>query len=273
MSDIVFHKLIKNSFRNNIPSVQGTYPKWNLIRSRSGSIKIDDRDFKAFQQLYTVKPDGNVGNGEISLFWLYNYQVKNTEKPTNRAKSVGGKNADLNIDNMPVEAKAYKEKKTSPIKLGEFGGKKEFIKLVQLLFLIENLLNRKSENMIDLKNFSYKDLRIAAESMCKVRQYILQDTSGDIKKMPLFSNLYEKIEDIDKLFNSLGLKKCTFSKTASRPGGERIALDMSKYILTEMFKGKPGENGFMANMPPKEKNQFDSIDTVFIVVYSIKVLF
>ena len=67
MSDIEFHQLIKKSFKNNIPSVSGKYPQWNLIRKQSGNFLIDKNDIESFQRLYTVKPDGNTGNGEISF--------------------------------------------------------------------------------------------------------------------------------------------------------------------------------------------------------------
>ena len=66
-----FHNEIVNTFgEGNIPAVS---KKYNLPEE-SGRFIIDTADHEAFIKLFTVVDSQGTGNGEISLYWLFNYQ-------------------------------------------------------------------------------------------------------------------------------------------------------------------------------------------------------
>ena len=49
--------------------VYGTYD----IPNKSFQLDIDPADAETFSQLFKLAPDKTIGNGEISLYWLFNY--------------------------------------------------------------------------------------------------------------------------------------------------------------------------------------------------------
>jgi len=270
-----FHNEIKKTFRGNIPSVQGRYFNFKNLTDKGVKTVDNSNDASNFKKLFLVAPDKNTGNGEVALFWLFNYKNYDGKFPptkNQRAKHLGGAEADLMIDGIPIEVKAYPKSLDTASKLGKFLGadpnqkelpknekkKREFVNLVKLLFLIDNLLYRETGSMRDIQSFEYYKLRDAADSMCRIRKVLLDDPK--IKKLPFFDKISGKIDDIDKMFNNLGLKECTYDKNYSpgdRAGGEKIATQMIRLIIKLVTDGKPGPGGFVVNM---KKNDPTSIE-------------
>ena len=68
-----------------IPKVTGTY------RVKPGILQVHPMDMPTFQALFAAGTNKGVGNGEVSLFWLFNWGRR-----SNRAKETrGGNDPDL----------------------------------------------------------------------------------------------------------------------------------------------------------------------------------
>ena len=67
-----FHNLIVKTLgnvRDNSPTK--TNDKYYPARFA----KLVGTDETNFRKLYTIKPDAQTGNGEVALFWLWNYHM------------------------------------------------------------------------------------------------------------------------------------------------------------------------------------------------------
>jgi hypothetical protein len=228
---------------NRIPKVAGTY------RIAPGLTKLHPGDVDTFQQLYDVAPNKGVGNGEVSLFWLYNWGPR-----SNRAQETrGGNDPDLRVDGKNVEVKAYG--KHNKISLGRFQDQKVFRELISTIFAVDNLM--RESGFVDVANFKYKDLSRAAEHFCSLRHMMMSDETG-ITKFPFFRTTMSKIQSFEKLAAANGLNAACYSGSSKRPGGERIALELSKYIIRQLLGEKPGDKGYMLNtIPDYSKRRMD----------------
>lgn len=235
--DETYDKVIKNALKvEEIPQVQGNYP---LGRD----VNIDGEDAKIFKALYAVAPpkkgkeidsagSKTTGNGEISMYWLFNFQPGHSAQGTQ-----GGGKPDLEIDGKGVEVKAYD---TSRITLGRFSSDKANIDLLNTLFGLDALVSTiektdgKDKKASSL-NFSRSDISRAFNT--------LQDFSGNAdlrelaSKYPLINSIYSKI---DNLVTELGLQP---SFTATDAAGALL-----KRILLRKFGEKPGFGGYIVNV-------------------------
>jgi hypothetical protein len=235
--DETYDKVIKNSLKvEEIPQVQGRY-------ELGKDTNINGEDAKIFRTLYPAAPpkkgkeidtagSKGTGNGEISMYWLFNFQPGHTAEGTQ-----GGGKPDLNIDGVGVEVKAYD---SSRITLGRFASDKANIDLLNTLFGLDALVSTidKTEGK-DKKasslNFSRSDISRAFNT--------LQDFSGntDLRelstKYPLINSIYSKV---DNLIQQLGLQPNFTSNDA--------AGALLKRILLTKFKEKPGFGGYIVNV-------------------------
>lgn len=228
---------------NNIPKVAGTYTV------SPGLKHLHPNDVATFQQLYDVAPNKGVGNGEVSLFWLYNWGSRK-----NRAQETrGGNDPDLRIDGKNVEVKAYG--KHNKISLGRFQDQKVFRELISTIFAIDNLM--RESGFVDVANFKYRDLARAADHFCSLRHMLMSDKTG-ITKFPFFKSTMNKIQNFEKLAAANNLKASCYSGADKRPGGDAIALELSKYIIAQLLGEKPGDKGYMLNtIPDATKRKMD----------------
>jgi hypothetical protein len=235
--DETYDKVIKNALKTEkIPQVQG---KYNLGKD----VNINGKDAETFKALYAVAPpkkgkdidtagSKGTGNGEISMYWLFNFQPGHSAEGTQ-----GGGKPDLNIDGKGVEVKAYD---SSRITLGRFSSDKDNIDLLNTLFGLDALVStiektegkdKKSSSL----NFSKSDISRAFNT--------LQDFSGndDLRqlatKYPLINSIYSKV---DNLIQQLGLQS---NFTAVDAAGTLL-----KRILLVKFKEKPGFDGYIVNV-------------------------
>jgi len=235
--DETYDKVIKNALKiEEIPQVQDSY-------ELGKDTNVNGEDAKIFKALYSVIPpkkgkeidtagSKGTGNGEISMYWLFNYQPGHTAQGTQ-----GGGKPDLNIDGVGVEVKAYD---SSRITLGRFASDKANINLLNTLFGLDALVSTidKTEGK-DKKasslNFSRSDISRAFNT--------LQDFSGnaDLRelatKYPLINSIYSKVDD---LIQQLGLQS---NFTAADAAGTLL-----KRILITKFKEKPGFGGYIVNI-------------------------
>lgn len=135
-----FDKIIKNTLNSNERTVKGQKYKIPGTASKGGTLTIDKKDVESFKKLFTKKPNSGVGNGEVSLYWLFNYTTKAQKlseamKPAKENR--GGDAADLTINGKAVEVKSYP--KHSQMTLGKFKDDRESLELFNYLFSFINL--------------------------------------------------------------------------------------------------------------------------------------
>ena len=111
-----FEELIKQTVKNKKPSKKYSVPK------KSGDLKIAAADVKSFKDLFTKKPNAGVGNGEVSLFWLFG----------KGSGHEGGGKADLVLNGKNCEVKSYPKHDT--MTLGKFKDDKAALELLSYLF-------------------------------------------------------------------------------------------------------------------------------------------
>jgi len=225
-----------------IPKVTGNY------EIKPGKLIVNKQDMITFQKLFSAGTNKGVGNGEVSLFWLFNWGGSN-----NRAQETrGGNDPDLRIDGKNVEVKAYG--KHNKFSLGRFQNQKEFRELIAIIFSVDNIM--RESGFTDVANFKYIDLSRSAETFCKLRQVVM--SNKQLRDFEFFQQLVKKIDRFETLALQEGLKSVCYTGANTRPGGEKIAMELSKYILKNLLGEKPGDGGYMLNLiPDSSKKKMD----------------
>ena len=173
----VLNEAANNSFddiiKKKIPKANRTVKGRYSLQARSFDLSIDRRDQATFKKLFKEAPDKTVGNGEISLYWLFNYGPGRKRAFETR----GGNEPDLKIDGKAVEVKAYP--KHDPISLGRFQDRRIFRSLLNTLFGISNLFAafeggtaRGKQSFKGELSFRYPDLVQAAERYIMLRDLL-----------------------------------------------------------------------------------------------------
>lgn len=222
------------SDEKRIPQVMGNYT------IKPGKLVIDYRDLATFQDLFAAGTNKGVGNGEVSLFWLFNWGRRSGRAIETR----GGNDPDLKIDNINVEVKAYD--KHGKISLGRFQDQKVFREMLSIIFSVDNIM--RDGGFTDVANFKFTDLARSAETFCQIRHMLLSEPS--LGKFKFFEQLLKKAERFETLASNNGMNPVCYSGPKTRPGGNIIAMEMSKYILKELLGQKPGNKGYMLNLVP-----------------------
>ena len=114
---------------------------------------LSGEDQKVFSDLFDEKPasasgkkSAGSGNGEISSYWAFQYNVKQGYEVTDGR---GGDDPDLIINGIGVEIKDYPGKK---IKLGKFSSDYSSVGLLGDLFAFKSLLTALEGNKINSSN-------------------------------------------------------------------------------------------------------------------------
>lgn len=250
-----FHKLIKKTLgnlRENSPSMTADRYKPSL-RFKSLSNK---NDIKNFKKLYNVKPKAVYGNGEVALFWLWNYHESNLndkDEPDNIICHAGasGNEPDLKYNRTNIEIKSYPAGASRDIKtnIGRFQGKEDFVYLVNQIFSIRNALmggiseDGKPARSVATLLFGYKELAEAAEQFCILRSALHKmEKEGDLPTV--FKGMKKTTDAWDAKANAQGLRSCT----KDRAGGHHIASELIRYGIKEIMGDKPGNKGYMLNV-------------------------
>ena len=128
-----FDKVIKEAVPDDRLAVSKKYK----IPTGGGILKIDKKDQEIFKKLFRENAGSKgVGNGEVSLYWVFNYYKGVNQK---RCKENRGDDAaDLVIDNIPCEVKSY-PRHTGKVGLGKFKNAYEFRELLSIIFGINSL--------------------------------------------------------------------------------------------------------------------------------------
>ena len=238
----------------NIDTIPQSKNKYKFGGSSTFDIQVKSDDLDIWKKLWGVKPPKvgkeigsagslGVGNGEISLYWLYNYSNSGVDVTMGRE----GDDPDLRFNGEGVEVKAY-DKHTGLLSLGRFGADKENLRLLGMIFGLNNLVKVLGKDevakTINPTNFKGTDLIPAMENVVKLKNLELGDLA---KTYPLFATIKN---NIDSLVDKLG----SFSTA------EEGARNMAHELVTSKLKRKPGNKGFLASLKESGDIRFFAVD-------------
>jgi hypothetical protein len=222
-----FEKNIENVFKGEVPQAYGNY------QIKPGPFKLDPRDVEPFKRLF-LENDGkkDVGNGEISLYWLFNNSGGTAQE--NR----GVDKPDLIINGDAVEVKAYPTHSTK-IGVGKFKQDIESRTIITRLFGVQNLTTAlrgvEEKAFVSEVSFNLGNLKNSFDKVIEMNNVLsrpeLQSILGEFET---FKQLNEEIKFLVNLV----------------PGGDSKTL--AKYtmgtLIGNKLKRKPGEGQYVLNL-------------------------
>ena len=269
-----FYEYISKKYDGTIPEASKDY-----MLPGTGNLEIkNENDLRIFNELYFESRSQGTGNGEVSLFWLFNCgpkRIKNFSKSgssnyvqVNQGASLSApdlkfdepnKHANATPDNNPgtfAEIKSFSPSAfaTNKETLTRYGRFTTFIDMVNLLSAADNLVG---DNLIDegnttgLQNINYDKLVQAAENFCELRSVI---SKNYLQRYKIFKKMVANMEEFDRLAATDPiLKPCQRERPGqNRPGGELIAKRLVGYLVLEAIGQKPGFGSYMVNVPDQK---------------------
>ena len=217
------------------------------------SVQVAESDKETWNKLFNVAPpkkgeeEGEtkgVGNGELALYWLYNYSKSGVSVEEGRK----GDDPDLFFNGVGVEVKAYSSH-TGKIGLGRFGADKENLSLLSVIFGIDTLSKTlgggETLKTINPTNFKGEDLIPAFVQVLELEK--IDDLSGLATRYPIFKTLKDNIDTLNTQLNN-----------PDTP--ETAAKAMTLKMLTSKLGRKPGNGGYLANVLKNGDIKFFAID-------------
>ena len=253
----LYDKVILNALYGQNPEgkpVPTTKSKYKFGGTSTFNVQVQSNDLEIWKKLWGVKPPKvgkevgsagslGVGNGEISLYWLYNYSNSGVDVTMGRS----GDDPDLYFNGQGVEVKAY-DKHTGLLGLGRFGADKENLRLLGMIFGLNNLVKVLGKDevvkTINPTNFKGTDLIPAMENVVKLKNTDLGDLAATY---PLFGTIKK---NIDSLVGSLG------DFTTAEEG----AINMAHQLVSSKLERKPGPGNFLASIMESGDMRFFAID-------------
>ena len=253
----LYDKVIVNDLYGQNPEgkpVPTTKSKYKFGGTSTFNVQVQSNDLEIWKKLWGVKPPKvgkevgsagslGVGNGEISLYWLYNYSNSGVDVTMGRS----GDDPDLFFNGKGVEVKAY-DKHTGLLGLGRFGADKENLRLLGMIFGLNNLVKVLGKDevvkTINPTNFKGTDLIPAMENVVKLKNTDLGDLAATY---PLFGTIKK---NIDSLVGSLG------DFTTAEEG----AINMAHQLVSSKLERKPGPGNFLASIMESGDMRFFAID-------------
>ena len=250
-SSEVYDNTIKRALKvEEIPRSKNKYP----FPGKGGStfnITVKSDDMPTFKALYGVAPpkkgqsEGQtkgVGNGEIALYWLYNFSDSGIEVSEGRA----GDDPDLYFNATGVEVKAYGK---PVIGLGRFGADKENLGLLSVIFginaLSKALGGEGTTRTVNPTNFKGSDLVPALQQVLDLEE--IDDLSSLASKYPIFKTIQNNVAVVNKALND-------------PTNAVEAAIAMSFQLLDSKLGRKPGDGGFLADVLGNGDIKFYGID-------------
>jgi hypothetical protein len=230
-----------------IPKPRGKY----TLKEGTFIEQVSSEDKLTFDKLYNVAPpkkgeeEGEtkgVGNGEIALYWLYQFSGNQVEVGRS------GDDPDLFIDGKGVEVKAYKSH-TGKIGLGRFGTDRDNLQLLSIIFgikaLSEVLGSKEKGPAINPTNFKGTDLLPAFAQLLELERI------PDLERLASQYNVFATIkQNIDTVNSELK------NPTEAKEGAQAMAYKM----VESKLKRKPGDGGYLANVLKNGSIKFFQID-------------
>ena len=260
------------------PSKKGGY-KIPAISNGAGTLQVAKTDLENFQKLYP-KHLGNatIGKGEEALFWLFGGHRTGAN---NGAKSVGGGGADLQLKKgsifIPSEVKAYP--KPDQMTLGKFKEDRDSIEIFSFLFGFYNMFmqfgdHKKVNNKTilaykTLLTFTVEDV-VEALAYYDVLKVIFTDPKiqrkianlrahGHVSQGSTMTQAKQAVAKKEKVINGFDKNVIKYAKTvgltapaiktATNAQRENLASFLVRAFLSTKLSKKPGDGGFMVNVP------------------------
>jgi hypothetical protein len=230
-----------------IPTPRGKY----TLKNGTFMEQVSPEDKSTFDKLYNTAPpkegetegeSKGVGNGEVALYWLY--QFSGSDVTIGRT----GDDPDLFINGEGVEVKAYKSH-VGKIGLGRFGTDRDNLQLLSIIFgikaLSEVLGSKEKGPAINPTNFKGTDLIPAFEQLLELERI------PDLERLASQYNVFATIkQNIDTVNTELK------NPTDAKEGARAMASKMVKSKLSR----KPGDGKYLANVLPNGNIKFFQID-------------
>ena len=247
--DAVIKKGLGLKPEDNIPLAQGSYK----IEGGTFDFNVASEDMENFNKLYPLAPpkkgetEGQtkgVGNGEIALYYLYQYQ----KTPINVEDGRGDDQPDLIMNGIGVEVKAMPSH-SGQIKLGRFGKDRENLYLLSNifgLFTLTKTFEGEDTPSINPTNFSATILPTALKAVY------------DFNKI---ENLDELVKTYPQVFGQINKNIQTVLRFLKSPKNEEeAAIATAKRLAKSKLERKPGYTGYLANVLKNGSIKFFKID-------------
>ena len=237
-----------------IPTTPSKY-KFNGLGGDTFTEEVKEADKDIFNKLYAVKPPKvgqevgsagslGVGNGEIALYWLYNFSNSGVAVTEGRE----GDDPDLRFNKVGVEVKAYKNP-NGTVGLGRFGQDKENLALLSIIFglntLSEVLGDEPPEKSVNPTNFNGQQLEDAMQVLIDFDS--IDGLNSLAEQYPLFKSIQNNIDSVK-------------SKLGNFDDARSGAILMADRLVRSKLERKPGNGGYLANVKPDGGLKFFQID-------------
>jgi len=257
--DAVIRKHLDLKNDQPIPRVKNNYP-FPGSGGATFSIQVKGDDLKYWKDFWTLTPpkkgaeigttSKGSGDGEISLYWLYQYSDSNVEARGTQ----GADNPDLEFDGVGVEVKAY-PKHTGKHGLGRFGQDVEQLKMLGVIFGI-NALATQFKGIEDGKKRAPKNvnpLTWDGGNLKNAMEEVLKFSNIDLEQLAAIPG-YDIFKEIKENMDFLGDKLGDYS--TAEEGARAMALEFVKPKIAR----KPGPGGFLVNVLNNGNCKFWQID-------------
>jgi len=243
--DAIIRAHLKLEDDEPIPRVKGTYP-WSGKGGATFNIQVKSDDLKHWKDFWTLTPpkvgeeigttSKGSGDGEISLYWLY--QHSNT---ANVRGTQGADNPDLEFNGVGVEVKAFgaKTAHASAKGLGRFASDKPQLDALGILFGFQKLIvalepkaSGKFPADISPGNFHAHQLIGAFEIL---QQLLDVDLDALGAQYSLFNDIKMRLDSLK-------------AKIGEWDSPEDGARKMTVYFMSPKVGRKPGDGGFLVNV-------------------------
>ena len=245
-----YNKVIRKALglkdNEEIPTPRGKY----TLKNGTFTEQVSSEDKPEFDKLYNTAPpkegetegeSKGVGNGEVALYWLYQFSGNKVEVGRS------GDDPDLFINGKGVEVKAYKSH-VGKIGLGRFGTDKDNLQLLSIIFgikaLSEALGARKEGPAINPTNFKGTDLIPAFEQVLELER--IPDLERLASQYNVFATIKQNIDTVNEVLKN---------PTDAKEGARAMASKMVKSKLSR----KPGDENYLANVLPNGSIKFFQI--------------
>jgi hypothetical protein len=240
-----------------IPKAKGTY-EWPGRGGSTFNIQVGGEDLKYWKDFWTLTPpkagaeigttSKGSGDGEISLYWLYQYSNSAEVKGTQ-----GSDNPDLEFDGVGVEVKAYGKMAHASAKgLGRFSSDKPQLDALGILLGFQKLIvalepkaSGKFPADISPNNFHAHQLVGAFEVL---QQLLDVDLDALGKEYSLFNDIKTRLDSLK-------------AKIGEWDSPEDGARKMTVYFMSPKVGRKPGDGGFLVNVKDNGSCRFWGFST------------
>jgi uncharacterized protein YutE (UPF0331/DUF86 family) len=240
-ADQTFPEIIEKKLSKDELKVSKKYD----LPKNGGKFEIARKDQASFLKLFSEIPNKGAGNGEVSLYWLFNYQ-RGTD--SERCKENRGRdNPDLTIDSVNVEVKSYPSH-TGKIGLGKT--KQDYVsrEILSALFGFRNMFiafgtgSQKNKSFFSEIGYNINDVRDSLIKFNEVHE-LLEKNPKLIKQFKLFKEIQKSMKGLKKAIGNISSqKKIDLTKI------EETAADIAANIVIDKTGRKPGDGGFVVNI-------------------------